>query len=104
MPASPPQTQLVPFENKGLLLKNEPSTLPVGYFPELTNLVSTQENQLNIRNGNQILTGAASFGGSGLLHTITKLHIAQNSDVRYFGDNSSIWRITAAIPASGASW
>lgn len=103
MPARELQTVVFPFSNKGVMLKNEPSTLQPGQYSELTNLVSTQENEINIRNGTQRLSNTLTFGGATLIHTITKMRVSSATDVRYFGESLNIWRVPGPLPPSGAS-
>ncbi len=70
------QNKKLYFQNKGLVLKEDPAQLQDGNWQEITNLVSSQEGALSIRTGSQRLTGTSSwaFGQVSLCHSITKLH------------------------------
>lgn len=100
--------QIIHFENKGLVLKKEPSMLAPGEMSQITNMVSVQESSLTVRPGNQALTNAStSFGATiiNTINTVTKLHTA-SADYRYLGTadsgSSNIWR-GGALPSSGAN-
>ena len=102
MAASAPQPQSFQFENLGLDIRREPSTLKPGEYPELTNFTSTQEGALTLRAGQQRLSSALSFNAEAIIHTITKMKMNAAQDARYFGAAGSIYRTTQALPASGA--
>ena len=97
------QPVVVPFQNNGLILKEDPAQLPVGGYQELTNMISVQEGNLAVRPGSQQLTGTTSFSGGSvnIIHSIAKLN-GVVAPARYVGHGGDIWRSVAALPASGA--
>lgn len=104
MPNREPTPIVGPFQNRGLVLKVEAASLQVGQLAELTNMTSTQEGSINVRNGCQKLTDTTAFGGATLMHTITKFKQTASMDVRYFGESQDIWRIAGDLPAGGAGY
>jgi hypothetical protein len=84
------------------MLKQDPALVDEEHYQELTNMVSVQEGNLAIRNGNQRLTAPGELNAGGIAHTIDRLVTSPGQSRRYVGQNDSILASNAALPASGA--
>lgn len=98
-----PQVKVEPFQNRGLDLRKEPSSLAAGEYSVLTNVVSNQEGEMAIRAGTCRQSNSGSFSNESIVHTISKMHQGPGQDTYYFGAAGHIWRTSQSLPVSGAA-
>lgn len=86
------KTQSIPLNNRGIVQKVDPGLLQPGQFQNLLNMTSIQEGGLVTRNGSKKFANA---GAMQLVHSAAKLAVGADAAApRYFGEGSSIQRIT----------
>jgi len=109
-----PKPITIPFTNKGIVQRRDPSLLGEGEYVEIKNLVSIQDGALSLRPGATRML--ASSPGS-LIHTIKKFRLAAGlvNQKLYFGEGQDIWRgpadfsagftkVQSALPDWGKFW
>lgn len=86
----------VPFTNKGLVQKQDPSQLAPGQYYQMDNAWSQQEGALVARTGHQQLS--PSPGLASPIRSLSKLNLAgaDSANPRYLGSGTSIYR---ALPS-----
>lgn len=90
-----PKDLAVPFTNAGLVLKQDQTLLSPGQYSQLTNMTSSVEGVLTVRNGAQLLAFFSLENGQ--IHNIARLIITGAGVIRYLGQGSSILRSNSPL-------